>query len=462
MEELPLESSDSLHHPNVIALPVCVDNLQEELYLLFIAFFTATSLSTLVAYKIIRKFKKRRILYPKEMTESSDLESDLSESRTPSPTEEGDIFDMKHLLNQAWKQSIVEMIHTKAIDKLQVDPSRASLAALAITSTDFEEIIDIICIASAPRTNQRLQCLPRIALNDLRSVTLVRRCFLRYLYEDLQSILSNGLNEGGILARKTDGYGFTRRSDIKILLFCNSICCDQMDREEKEKSVIPGRGGIRSLATPYSFSMLEKLCLWSVLGLQGSILSHIIEPIFIDAILVSSRTRSIRLSSSLARYSTAMQDKCKDESAPRTSLLFPTIFGVACPRSSLSVTFRRGSMGHLMSMNDRSFCTNWLSSLDSTEMIYSDTGATINGKASRLCKASLFDSFANLSFARILPRMSWSTFQPVYPLSYAKVKSMAYPYQVAKSEALEKLKKDKRPTSLKSASSYNFHAFEPK
>ena len=466
MEELPLDLGLPLHHSNIIAtMPVCIDNLQEELYLLFIVLFTATSLSTLVAYKVIRKFKKRRVLYPKETTVGSDFESDLSESRTPSPTEEGDVFEMKHLLNQAWKQSVVEMIHSKAIDKLQVDPSRSSLAAMVITSTDYEEVIDVIAIASAPRTNQRLQCLPRIALNDLRSLTLVRRCFLRTLYEDLHNMLTNGLNEGQILARKPDGCGFTRRSDLRILLFCNSICCDQMDREEKEKSVMPGRsGGMRSLVTPYSFTMMEKLCLWSVLGLQGSILSHVIEPIYVDAILVSSRTRAARLSSSLTRYFDMMQGvKDASQQPEGQSYFFPTIFGVACPRNSFSITFRRGSMGHLMSMNDRSFCTNWVSLLDSSEMVYSDTGATVNGKASRFCKANLFDSFANLSFARILAKMSWSTFQPVYPLSYAKVKSMAYPYQVSKTYALDKMKKDKRSSSYKSSnSSYNFHAFEPK
>jgi hypothetical protein len=206
--------------------------------------------------------------------------------------------------------------------------------------------------------------------------------------------------------------------------------------------------------------MTEKLCLWSILGLQGSILSHVIEPLYVDAILVSSRSRAQRLSSTLSGYLDLMQGMKGHLNQPSEVISFhPTIFGVASPRSSFPLSYKRGSVGHLMSLNERSFCANWISLLDSTEMIYADTGATVNGKASRLCKASLFDSFANLSFARILPKLSWSSFQPVYPLSYAKVKALAYPYQTAKSQVLDRMKKDRRASR---SYSHNFHAFEPK
>jgi hypothetical protein len=445
-------------------MPVCMDKLQEELTLLFVSFFAATSIWTLVAYKVIRKFKKRRVVQRERHPSSSETDS-IAETRTPSPSDEGetDSFATKQqqIASQAWKQSIVELVHNRAMDKLQVDPSRSSLSAIVITSLDYEDIIDVICLASSPKSNQRLQCLPRIALNDLRSMTLVRRCLLRYLYEDLQSILQHGLKHGQILCRKPDGCGFVRREDIRIVLFSNSICCDQMEREEREKSIIPGaRGLMRTLSSPYHFTMTEKLCLWSILGLQGSILSHVIEPLYVDAILVSSRSRAQRLSSTLSGYLDLMQGMKGHLNQPSEVISFhPTIFGVASPRSSFPLSYKRGSVGHLMSLNERSFCANWISLLDSTEMIYADTGATVNGKASRLCKASLFDSFANLSFARILPKLSWSSFQPVYPLSYAKVKALAYPYQTAKSQVLDRMKKDRRASR---SYSHNFHAFEPK
>ena len=192
--------------------------------------------------------------------------------------------------------------------------------------------------------------------------------------------------------------------------------------------------------------------MWSVLGFQGAVLSHILEPIFLDGILVSSRSRASSLSSTLIKYSHLVRD-------PMHEVSFPLVYGVASPPRTCYPNFRRGSLGHLMSLNERSFCTNWISVLDSTELVYSDTGATVNGKPSRLCKSCLFDSFANLSFARSLPKMVWSTFQPVYPLSYAKVKAMAYPYQIEKDKLVERLR---RPGMTSRHLSANFHAFEPK
>ena len=256
MEGLPPETAIPLHlRPE---LPICLDTLQDELTLLFISFFAATSLSTLVAYKVIRKFKKRRVLKRERHPSSSEMDSE--ETRTPSPSDQdltgeaGDLFLKANLLNQGWKSSIIDALHTRALDKLQVDPSRTCVAGLVVVSPDFEEIIDVSCVASSPRTHSRsIQSLPRISLNDLRALTLVRRCFLRFLYEDLHSILTHGAKEGQILTRKADGYGFTRRTDIKLILVLNSQTVDLMEREERDK-IFPQRSMIKTVSTVFDYN----------------------------------------------------------------------------------------------------------------------------------------------------------------------------------------------------------------
>lgn len=430
-------------------------------------------------------------------------------SPSPTSTATDDDFDdhlesMSGLFRKNWKKEIVDTIYTRCVTKLNEDPNKVSLSGVAIMTDDMEELIDIPTITTSPRSSSslssRFNCLPRISLKDVRSLILTRRSFLRFIYEEMSTLLASGITSGILIERKSDGNGFRKKCGVKIVLYLNHSVADLIEQEESERSKN------RMRPSSYVNTLADKLAIWSVVGLQGAVLSHVLEPIYIDTIVVSSRTRASKLNSILTAKMNQLVNLPID--SPRGFMIsIPTIEGTGIPRTTTSLTASRLNrsqqylLGSTSSLNlqsgtsiaynnlpyyyhhrppspsssaspnpytsayDRLICLNYISILNSIEAIYSDTGATIAGKSSRICKASLFDLFASLSFARTLPKLPWSPFTPAYPLSYMRVKSQAIPYQVMKAQVLDRMKKDtklKGVTSALRSTSDNFYAFDPK
>lgn len=453
-----------------------------------------------------------------DVTESTVTAGGNEISPSPTSTATDDDFDenlesMSGLFRKNWKKEIVDTMYTRCVTKLNEDPNKISLSGIAITTDDMEELIDIPTITTSPRSSSslssRFNCLPRISLKDVRSLTLTRRSFLRFIYEEMSSLLATGITSGILIERKSDGNGFRKKCGVKIVLYLNHSIADLIEQEESE------RNKNRMRPTSYVNTLADKLCIWSIIGVQGAILSHVLEPIYIDTILVSSRTRASKLSSILNAKMNQLINLPID--SPRGFMIsIPTIEGTGIPRTTTSLAANRlnrsqqyligsssssssspayayqagtsiaynnlpyyyhhrppspssSSPNPYTSAYDRLICLNYISILNSIEAIYSDTGATIAGKSSRICKASLFDLFASLSFARTLPKLSWSPFTPAYPLSYMRVKSQAIPYQVMKAQVLDRMKKDTKlkissSSSLpfRTSNSDNFYAFDPK
>ena len=432
----------------------------------------------------------------------------ISPSPTSLVTDEDDHLDdhlesMSSLFKKNWKKEIVDSMYSKCLFKLNEDPNKVALSGIAIVSDDLEELIDIPVIATSPRSSStvssRFNCLPRISLKDVRSLTLTRRSFLRFIYEEMSTLISSGMKKGILIERRPDGNGFRKRSGVKIVLYFNHSIVDMIEQEESERS----KNRVRP--TSYSNTLVDKLAIWSLVGVQGAILSHLLEPLYIDSILVSSRTRASKLTSLLTGKINQLMSVPVDSSR---GFIFsmPSVDGTGIVRAAASSTrsnrsqqtsfaplsgqssvtsgpssntapyyyhHRPASPSLSASPNpytssyDRLICLNYISTLDSIEAIYSDTGATIAGKSSRICKASLFDLFASLSFARTLPKLTWSPFTAAYPLSYVRVKSQAIPYQVMKAQVLDRMKKDPRiktssSSSFTRSSGDNFYAFDPK
>lgn len=174
-------------------------------------------------------------------------------------------------------------------------------------------------------------------------------------------------------------------------------------------------------------SCSDKICSWNVLGLQGSLLSHFLEPIYLDSVILGNDFCFAHLIRALhGRLNTI------DESPNLPSSYKLQKIKVA-KVSSLTVKtkFRR----QLTKAPNYAF--NWIEGEDGIEIISCDTGKVKDDlheeKPSRLSKRTFFGNFSHLlrnSNISTLPCCTLSASS--IPQVYKNAKTAAINYQCAK------------------------------
>ena len=190
-------------------------------------------------------------------------------------------------------------------------------------------------------------------------------------------------------------------------------------------------GGERLL----TMSCSDKIARWNVLGLQGSLLTHYIEPIYLKSITVGQLFNYDHLTRAL--YTRV----CNLSSLPDSFIVnYPLLLGISKPP-------RRNVA------KPSSLSLNWSWGDSAIEIVNSRTGKVDDTKPSRLCKQCFYDHFLrlwdmlpgdqvrkcqlNFSKKEGLPAiereaMSVEIFRNYY--NYAEVKDLAWNYRDAKSK----------------------------
>ncbi|XP_054453802.1 adenosine deaminase domain-containing protein 1 [Anoplopoma fimbria] len=283
-------------------------------------------------------------------------------------------------------------------------------------------------------------------VHDSHAVVNARRSLMRFLYRHLLMFFSKtaNLTEKSIFQQSSSSGLLSLKSGITLHLYVNqlpkgaaqipsklrlnplSISAWQVNNEISLHLSVEGKvfsvfssAFDHSTSKVVSMSATDKLTQWQVLGYQGALLSHFIEPIYVQSILIGdigcSDVRCMKISVSQRVEGITSQ--------------LPMFYCMMRPHISLvpAVATNSTEGGRL------TYGINWSEGDSSLEVVDGLAGKTIeespfksgSALASRLCKAAMLHRFKLV--AKEAQRQDL-----LATSSYREAKRMAKPYQEAK------------------------------
>ncbi|XP_032900799.1 double-stranded RNA-specific editase B2 [Amblyraja radiata] len=294
-----------------------------------------------------------------------------------------------------------------------------------------------------------------LALNDCHAEIIVRRSLVRFLYSQLDLHLSKQPDdwERSIFVHQKEG-GYKLKESVLFHLYVSTPPCGDArlnsHREaraelqhskplirkvrghlrtkiESGEGTIPIRScnpiqawdGVLQGEQLLTMSCTDKINRWNVMGTQGSLLSHFIEPVYLQSIVLGSTHRIDHLSQAMCRRLDSI-----DQLPPPYRCNQPLLSGVS-------------STGLRQQGKSPSFSVNWALGDPDIEIINATTGKGDLGCSSRLCKRALYSQWTKL-YGKLSTRASKLRGTP--PV-YCEAKLAAETYQAAKQQLFKALQK---------------------
>nr|XP_020476314.1 adenosine deaminase domain-containing protein 1 isoform X1 [Monopterus albus] len=283
-------------------------------------------------------------------------------------------------------------------------------------------------------------------VHDSHAVVTARRSFMRFLYRHLLMFFSKtaDLMEKSVFQQNSSSALLSLKSGITFHLYVNqlpkgaaqvpsklrlnplSISAWQVNNEISLHLSVEGKvfsvfstAFDHSASKVVSMSTTDKVTQWQVLGYQGALLSHFIEPIYVESILIGDSGCS----------DIHGMEICVSQRVEGITSQLPMFYCLMRPRINLvtSVAINSTTSGQL------TYGINWSEGDTSLEVVDGLEGKTTEESpfksgpalASRLCKAAMLHRF------RLVAKEAQR--QDLLGVSsYSKAKRMAKPYQEAK------------------------------
>uniref|UniRef100_A0A8C7UL67 Adenosine deaminase RNA specific B2 (inactive) n=1 Tax=Oncorhynchus mykiss TaxID=8022 RepID=A0A8C7UL67_ONCMY len=251
------------------------------------------------------------------------------------------------------------------------------------------------------------------AVNDCHAEVTTRRAFLRFLYAQLELFLCNrpGSLEQSIFVRDKESV-YRLRDGILFHMYVSSSPCGDARLNCPYEITATHQSGYRFVRklrchlrmkmeggegtlpvsvlranqkwdrrlpreAPVTMSCTDKIARWNILGLQGSLLSHLVEPVYLHSLTVGSLCHTGHLGRTMAR---------------RMGHIAPLPSSYRRNRLLLGLSSSEGRQPG----KSPSFSVNWSAGDGELEVVDVSTGRKDSGTPSRLCKRSFFTRWERL------------------------------------------------------------------
>ncbi|XP_030661906.1 double-stranded RNA-specific editase 1 isoform X7 [Nomascus leucogenys] len=285
---------------------------------------------------------------------------------------------------------------------------RKVLAGVVMTTgTDVKDAKVISVSTGTKCINGEYMSDRGLALNDCHAEIISRRSLLRFLYTQLELYLNNKDDQKRSIFQKSERGGFRLKDNVQFHLYISTSPCgdarifsphepileEPADRHPNRKArgqlrtkIESGEGTIpvRSNASIQTWdgvlqgerlltmSCSDKIARWNVVGIQGSLLSIFVEPIYFSSIILGSLYHGDHLSRAMYQRISNIEDL-----PPLYTLNKPLLSGISNAEAR-----QPGKAPN--------FSVNWTVGDSAIEVINATTGKDELGRASRLCKHALY------------------------------------------------------------------------
>ncbi|XP_068154399.1 double-stranded RNA-specific editase Adar isoform X3 [Drosophila tropicalis] len=297
-------------------------------------------------------------------------------------------------------------------------------------------------------------------LNDSHAEIVSRRCLLKYLYAQLDLQCNQATAYQSIFVRNTDGlYPYKLKSGVHFHLYINTAPCGDarifsphendtgVDKHPNRKArgqlrtkIESGEGtipvkssdgiqtwdGVLQGSRLLTMSCSDKIARWNIVGIQGSLLSSIIEPVYLHSIVLGSLLHPEHMYRAVCgRIEKSIQG-------------LPPPYHLNKPRLALVTSAEPRNQAKAPN-----FGINWTIGDTELEVVNSLTGRTIGGQVSRITKQAFFEKY-NFLITNLpgIPNRKLTT-------DYGQTKANVKDYQTAKLELYSAFKREDLGSWLK-------------
>ncbi|XP_061776713.1 double-stranded RNA-specific editase B2-like [Nerophis ophidion] len=234
-----------------------------------------------------------------------------------------DIYDTSSELPPFFAESIFQLVTLKRRQLMDDSVYGYKVMAAIIMTTGFDpRSAEVVSMASG--TKQLDVCSHDCTVRDCHAEVLCRRALLRFFYAQLE-LLSH---PESIFVPSTSGGVFRLRDGVRFHMYVTSSPCGDARLNcpyetnasyanrrlhcHLRKKVIGGEGTLPITANQKreavlsgkpegSMSCTDKIAKWCVVGLQGALLSHLLEPVYLHSLTVGTLSHTGHLHRVLTR-----------------------------------------------------------------------------------------------------------------------------------------------------------------